>query len=254
MSSAIQKEVSDAHYYIDESLLNFTENRFDQGISNQQFVITATNNLANTLSNLLESLMNASPSFGKGKGSPQEFSLPDIIKKQGELMEQMKEGMEKGDKPDEKEGEQKGEKPGEGGEQMNGELYEIYKQQSQLREMLKEMLGEDGKKQGNGSGDAIKQMEELEKQLLEKGFAQEVIQKMQQLNYELLKLEKATLQQGEDKKHTSETNIEQFQKRTIDKLKLQNQYFNYNEILNRQSLPLRKIYKKKVQEYFKTAQ
>jgi len=77
---------------------------------------------------------------------------------------------------------------------------------------------------------------------------------MQQLNYELLKLEKATLQQGEDKKRKSETNIEQFPKRNIDKLKLQNQYFNYNEILNRQSLPLRTIYKNKVQEYFKTKQ
>ena len=252
MSSAIQKEVSDAHYYIDESLLNFTENRFDQGISNQQFVITAANNLANSLSNLLESLMNASPSFGKGKGSPQEFSLPDIIKKQGELMDQMKEGMKKREKPGEKPGEEKGEKPGEGGEQMNGDLYEIYKQQSQLREMLKEMLGEDGKKPGNGSGDAVKQMEELEKELLEKGFTKDVIQKMQQLNYELLKLEKATLEQGEDHKRKSETNIEEFQKRNIDKLKLQNQYFNYNEILNRQSLPLRTIYKKKVQEYFKT--
>ncbi len=250
MSSAIQKEVSDAHYHINESLLNFTENRFDQGISNQQFVITAANNLANSLSTLLESLMNASPSFGKGKGSPQEFSLPDIIKKQGELIEQTKEGMKNG----KKEGEEKGEKPGEEGEQMNGDLYEIYKQQSQLREMLKDMLGEDSKKQVNGSGDAVKQMEELEKELLEKGFTNDVIKKMQQLNYELLKLEKATLEQDEDKKRKSKTNIEEFQKRSIDKLKLQNQYFNYNEILNRQSLPLRTIYKKKVQEYFKTEQ
>ena len=252
MSSAIQKEVSDAHYYIDESLLNFTENRFDQGISNQQFVITAANNLANSLSNLLESLMNASLSFGKGKGSPPEFSLPDIIKKQGELMDQMKEGMKKGEKPGEKPGEEKGIKPGEGGEQMNGDLYEIYKQQFQLREMLKEMLGEGGKTPGNGSGDAVKQMEELEKELLEKGFTKDVTQKMQQLNYELLKLEKATLEQGEDIKRKSETNIEEYQIRNIDRLKLQNQYFNYNEILNRQSLPLRTIYKKKVQEYFKT--
>jgi len=252
MGSAIQKEVSDAHYYIDESLLNFTENRFDQGISNQQFVITAANNLANSLSNLLESLMNASPSFGKGKGSSQEFSLPDVIKKQGELTEQMKEGMKKGEKPGEKEGKQKGEKPGDGDEQMNGDLYKIYKQQSQLREMLKEIIGEDGKKSGSGSSEVVKQMEDLEKALLEKGFTREVIQKMEQLNYELLKLEKATLQQGEDTKRKSETNMEEFQKRNIDKLKLQNQYFNYNEILNRQSLPLRTIYKKKVQAYFKT--
>ena len=248
MSSLIQKEVSDTYYYIDESFSNFTENKIALGISDQQFVITAVNNLANTLSNLLESLMNASPSFGKGKGSSQEFSLPDIIKKQGELSNKMKEGLKQGKKPGKK-GESK---PGEGGEEMSTEVYEIYKQQAKLRALLKEILGEDGKKPGNGSGDAVKQMEELEKEFLEKGFTQEIIQKMQQLQYELLKLEKAKLQQGEDEKRKSETNIEEFQKRNIDKLKLQNQYFNYNEILIRQSLPLRSIYKKKVQEYFKT--
>jgi hypothetical protein len=86
---------------------------------------------------------------------------------------------------------------------------------------------------------------------LEQGFTKEVLQQMQQLNYELLKLEKATLEQGEDTKRTSETNIQQFENRNIDKLKLQNQYYNSNEILKRQSLPLRTIYKQKVQEYFR---
>ena len=134
---------------------------------------------------------------------------------------------------------------------MNGELYEIYKEQAKLRKALEEMLGNQKGGEKEGSGEAIKQMEELEKEMLEKGFTKDVIEKMQQLNYELLKLEKATLEQGEDKERKSDTNIQTFEKRNIDKLKLQNQYFNSNEILNRQSLPLRTIYKKKVQEYFK---
>ena len=95
-------------------------------------------------------------------------------------------------------------------------------------------------------------MEALEKELLEKGFNAEVIKRMKLLSYELLKLEKAKKEQGENKERKSETNIKTFEDRAIDKLKLQNQYFNYNEILHRQSLPLRTIYKKKVQEYFKT--
>jgi uncharacterized protein DUF4175 len=244
MSSSIQKEVSDAHYYLDESLVNFTENRFNQGVSNQQFVITAANNLANSLSNLLESLMNASPSFGKGKGAAQQFGLPDIIKKQGKLIDQVKEGFKKG------------QKLGKEGEQMNGDLYEIYKQQSQLRELLKEILGKgkDASEPGNGSNDAVKKMKELEKKLIEEGFTQELIQHMLQLNYELLKLEKATIEQGVDLQRKSENNFKEFPKSTINKLKFQNQYFKYNEILNRQSLPLRTIYKKKVQEYFKMKQ
>ncbi len=250
MSNQIQKEVSDAHYNMEESLTNFSENRFEQGISNQHFVITSVNNLANQLSDLLESLMNASASMGQGKGGQPKFSLPDIIQKQSELTEKMKEGMKKVDKKGEKEGE----KNQENEEQMNDELYEIYKQQEQLREILKEMLGNKKEVGKEGSGDVIKQMEALEKEMLEKGFTKGVIEKMQQLNYELLKLEKAKLEQGEDDERNAETNIQLFEKRIIDKLKLRNQYFNYNEILNRQSLPLRTIYKKKVQEYFKTEQ
>lgn len=259
MGTAIQKEVSNVHYNVDASLSNFTENRFEQGIANQHFVLTGANNLANQLSDLLESLMNASSSMGKGKGSGQDFSLPDIIKKQGELSEKMKDGMKKGEKPGDKEGEKNGEKPGgtsgENGdsesEQMNGELYEIYKEQAKLRAALEQMLRNQKGGEKDGSGEAIKQMEELEKEMLEKGFSKEVVEKMKQLSYELLKLEKATLEQGEDKERKSDTNLETFEKRNIDKMKLQNQYFNSNEILNRQSLPLRTIYKKKVQEYFK---
>ena len=243
MGAKIQKEVSDAHFYIDKSLVNFTENRFDQGIANQQFVITAANNLANSLSNLLDNLMNASPSFGKGKGKGKGFSLPDIIKKQGEIMKSMKEGKKKGEAPGQL---------GKDGEGMNGELYNIYKEQAKLRDMLNKLLGDKRNEKSNGSGKVTKEMEDLEKEMLEKGFTKEVIEKMENLNYELLKLEKALKEQGEDDKRESESNIKEFEIKRIEELKLKNQYFNYNEILNRQSLPLRSIYKKKVQEYFKT--
>ena len=243
MGAKIQKEVSDAHFYIDKSLVNFTENRFDQGIANQQFVITAANNLANSLSNLLDNLMNASPSFGKGKGKGKGFSLPDIIKKQGEIMKSMKEGKKKGEAPGQL---------GKDGEGMNSELYNIYKEQAKLRDMLNKLLGDKRNEKSNGSGKVTKEMEDLEKEMLEKGFTKEVIEKMENLNYELLKLEKALKEQGEDDKRESESNIKEFEIKRIEELKLKNQYFNYNEILNRQSLPLRSIYKKKVQEYFKT--
>ena len=258
MGTEIQKEVSNVHYNMDRSLENLSDNNLQQGISNQHFVLTGANNLANQLSDLLESLMNASANMGKGKNSKPGFSLPDIIQKQGELSDKMKEGMKEGEKPGEKEGGEEGGKEGENGEgsgeKMSDELYEIYKQQEQLKQALKEMMGGEKGNSENGNGDAIKQMEELQKEMLEQGFTKEVVDKMQQLQYELLKLEKAELKQGEDKDRKSETNIQSFEERTIQKLKLQNQYFNYNEILNRQSLPLRTIYKKKVQDYFKTVQ
>ncbi|UMB59531.1 hypothetical protein MHL31_10620 [Lutibacter sp. A80] len=265
MGADIQKDVSDAQYNIDQSLLNFSDNNFNQGTSNQQFVITSVNNLANKLSDLLENLMNASASMGQGKGegSSKGFSLPDIIKKQGELSKQLEEGMKKGQKPgdsnkgedgEKKSGEGKGNNGEDGTEQMNQELYEIYKEQAKLKSMLKDMLGNDTKKPGAGAADVVKEMEALEQELLEKGFTNSVLERMKKLTHQLLKLEKARKEQGDDEQRKSKTNIQSFQQRNIDKLKLENLYFNYNEILKRQSLPLRQIYKIKVQEYFKTIQ
>ena len=75
---------------------------------------------------------------------------------------------------------------------------------------------------------------------------------MLHLEHELLKLENATLKQGKDSKRKSETNETQFNKRTIPKIKNKKLYFNSNEVLDREPLPLRTNYKKKVQEYFKT--
>ena len=72
---------------------------------------------------------------------------------------------------------------------MNGELYEIFKQQSELRQQLQEAI-KDNKSDKPGGGTAkkaLKTMEELENEILEKGFNADVLQKMQQLNYELLK-------------------------------------------------------------------
>ena len=61
-------------------------------------------------------------------------------------------------------------------ELSNGELFEIYKQQAKLKQMLKELLGQKNEKEGKGNGgDIVKKMEDLEKEMLEKGFSSEVI-------------------------------------------------------------------------------
>ena len=288
ISTKIQDDLSAAHYNLDQSLENFSENRFNNGISNQRYVMTATNNLADYLSNILNSMQNnMSMKMGKGKkGKGQGFSLPDLIKKQEGLSNKMKEGMKKGGKKGKgKEGEKpnsegksgkkgengkdgKGGKDGKSGEGKNGnkngegegsnddldgELYEIFKQQSQLRQQLQNAIkeSENGKPGGNANAKkALKTMEELENEIIEKGFNAGTLQKMQNLNYELLKLEKAVLEQGKDKKRKSNTNQKENRRNKAKALQFKKQFYNQIEILNRQSLPLQQNYKKKVREYF----
>ena len=135
---------------------------------------------------------------------------------------------------------------------MNGELYEIYKQQSELRQLLEDALGDKKGADGKGVGEnALKQMEQIEQDLLEKGFTNEVLQKMMQLKYELLKLEEAAYKQGQDTKRESNTNTGTFENRIIKQLKRDKLWFQENEILIRQTLPLQEGYKKRVQQYFK---
>ena len=145
------------------------------------------------------------------------------------------------------------EKGGENSQDGEGDakaIMEIYKEQQQLREALEKEL----KKQGVGGNgqNALDQMKLIEKQLLNKGFNNETLQKILNAKYELLKLDKALQQQGEDKKRQSETNKKEFNNQSPALPSKLQEYLNSIEILNRQSLPLRSNFNQRVQEYFKT--
>ncbi|CAI8330850.1 MAG: Uncharacterised protein [Polaribacter sejongensis] len=276
ISVKIKDDLSTTHYNLALSLDNFSENNFSKGISNQRYVMTAVNDLADYLSNILSDMKN-SMSMNKGKGKKEKgsgFSLPDLIKKQGDLSEKMKEGLKKeGKSGEEKDGEKdgkgnklgkQGKKPGEGGvkakkgtgesnDNSDADIYEIYKEQSLLRQELQKQISQ-SEAEGNGTNSAVKRalkkMEDLENEILEKGHNLGTLQKMNALNYELLKLSQAVLEQGKDNKRKSNTNFKVLQKRNIKVIEFKKQFFNQTEILNRQSLPLQQNYKNKVRAYF----
>ena len=129
-------------------------------------------------------------------------------------------------------------------------LYQIYQKQAELRQALEDKLSKEG---GNSDGEnVLKKMEEVEMDLLNKGFTNQTLQKMMDLEHQLLKLDNATFQQGEDNKRQSDSNKDQFKNTTNNQLPTAKQYFKTTEILNRQTLPLRPLYKRKVQDYFKS--
>ena len=132
---------------------------------------------------------------------------------------------------------------------MNGELYEIYKQQQMLRQQLENKLRQLGNK--GDANNLLRQMEEIEQQLLDKGFNEQTLERMLNLKHELLKLDKATLEQGQEMKRESKTNFSNFETPSTNNPEEIKKYFNTTEILNREALPLQQEYKQKVQEYFK---
>ena len=121
--------------------------------------------------------------------------------------------------------------------------------------MLKSLNDGEGETDGNGNADkkAISEMEQLEDLILSKVPVDEILKKMTELKHELLKLDAAKKEQGREEKRESTTNFDGFNRPKTPLNLLPESMKNYNEILIRQSLPLRQNYKKKVQEYFKKA-
>ena len=306
ISERVNTEITEVYYNMDKALNLLAESQLYQGVSNQQFSITAANNLADFLSNVLDNMENMM-SMGSGKGGEGDMQLPDMIMSQEQLNKMMKEGMSKGEqgKPKDGEGKKPGDgkkegdkeggsvgkkgdngkegksgkdgkqdgKDGDGGKSGKGDkdgienggegegrsesenelLFKIYQEQQQLRQALQDRLHKEGKGKG-GNGDAlVRQMEDIELDLLNKGFTQQTLQKMMDLKHQLLKLENATFQQGEDNKRESETNTKRFNGKPDSQIPTAMQYFQTTEILDRQALPLQQIYKKKVLDYFKNA-
>lgn len=267
LSETVNKEIIEAFYNIDKSLEELAENRLYSGVANQQYTITAANNLSDFLSNVLDNLqqqLNPAP----GQGGDGDMQLPDIIMSQQELNKKMEEGLkdgensqkQKGEKDGEdgqegereKESEMQGNKLGEGqgqNEELNGRLYEIYQRQQQIREELEERIAKDGL-QGQAKN-LLNDMEKIELELLNKGFTDQTLEKMMKLHHQLLKLENATFEQGQENRRKSETNKDNLNQNSNSKIPTAREYFNTTEILNRYALPLQPNYQQKVKEYFK---
>ena len=287
LGSPINSSLTRINFNLEKSLERLAQNELTTGISNQQYIITGANELAVLLSDILSAMQNQMNSMGQGKGKGkgtgegkgegQGFQLPDIIKKQESLIKKMEEGLEKeGTGGKESKGKGKGKGEGQGGnegalengnsgskknsksnkeegygnsEDINGKLFEIFKQQQQLRQQLKNKISQIGGQ--NNATSLLREMEKIEQQLLDKGFNQQTLEIMQNLKHELLKLDKATFEQGKESKRESRTNYQQFDNNIMLGPKEIKNYFNATEILNRESLPLKLEYKQKVQAYFK---
>ncbi|THD69315.1 hypothetical protein E7Z59_03020 [Robertkochia marina] len=271
VSEVVNTNITEVYYNVDKSLERFADNQYFQGITHQQYTLTAANNLSDFLSDLLDQMQNMM--MGSGKGNQDSFQLPDIIQSQEQLNQQMQDMLSKpkpGDSDQEQNGQDGKEQQGEGkqedkegyGEGMSEQLYEIYKQQQllkesllqQLRQMQNEQQLEDvqNKESAKQKTEAlVRQMERIERDLLNKGINEQTLKQMQYLKHQLLKLEQAEQLQGEKNERESTTNRKEFTQNTSNQSSEVQDSFQELEILQRQVLPLREIYKLKVQRYFK---
>ncbi len=256
ISQMVLDEAFEIKNSLEKSLSYLSENQLYKTQSAAQYILKSSNTLADFLSNALDNMKNAASATGQGqgkKGKGESFSLPDIIKKQGQALSKAKQGMKKkqgkgqkgGKQQDSKNGKQNGGKEGDARRQ-----YELYKQQQQIKEDLNQ-LGDKFSDQAQKKriADLAKQMDELSKRILKEGITESIIQKMINLQHELLKLKNATFNQHEDNKRESRTNFMQFN--GIDSLFLRENFkiLPENESLKRNQIPVNQKVKQKIIQY-----
>ena len=241
--------------------------RADLGI-HQQYAMTSYNNLALMLNESLQqmqkqmqSMMSGSGSCdkpgGKGKGKPgpgkmSSGDMKEMLKKQ---LEDMKKGAQPGGK---KPGDQPGQKPGgKGGQGGMGlgskETAKMAAQQSAMRkrlEALRRELNKDGKGQGNRLNSLIEELEQQEKDLVNKRYGDNMVKRQRDILTRLLESEKALMERGLDEKRESQQgksenygNLIQFDQYNKEKLK-------QIEMLRFVDPAYRKYYKDRANEYF----
>jgi hypothetical protein len=277
ISERINSEISEVFFNIDKSLDRFTNLQINQGLAAQQYSLTASNNLANLLSDILSSMeMELSPGQGEG-----DLQLPDIIMSQEQLQKEaqgsksessegsssnkgqenqgsegkQREGESSSSGNSEKQGSNKGKSQSSDGEsyfdseESGQSIMNLYQKQQKLRNALELLLKERGFVPG--ANNVLEQMKKIEQSLINQGVTGENISLIKDLKYELLKLEVALNEKGQDERRESKTNNELFTPTSSEVIESLRQKFNSRELLKRQTLPLQDEYLKRVLDYFK---
>lgn len=236
LSTFINDELSELNYNLDRSN-GFAEERDTKKLlQHQQYAMTDYNDLALMMSEVLDQMQQAAKASmpgsgqcdkpgGTGKGSSGSMSMEEMKKAMEDQIGKMKGGK----KPGGKDG--KGEK-GENGEQPGGmgtsgipglstkEQVKMAAQQGQIREALKKLkqeLNKDGSGSGNGLDDMIKDLDQMENDLLNGNIGSDFVKRQEDILSRLLESDKAMRERGfseeresNEGKNSAEGNLIQF--------------------------------------------
>lgn len=262
----IEKELREINKNFDNIPNQISEREKRQLGVSQQFVMTSFNNLALFLNEALQSMQKDMQSMmsgtgscdkpggnGKGKeGKEGEMQgIKEMLKKQ---LEQMKKGNQPGGtKPGDQPGKEGSGKPG-GLIPMNSQqAAKMAAQQNAMRKKLQEIrdeLNKDGKGSGNQMNDLLKELEEQEKDLVNKRWDSDLIERQQEILTRLLESEKAIKERGLDEKRESNSGKNKENGNQIEFLEYKKQKEKQIELLRTLDPSFSKYYKDRANQYF----
>jgi hypothetical protein len=252
LAATVNHEIGLVKHHMGKALGGFSDRETGLITEQQQYVMTSFNNLALMLDEALRAMQQqmaeGQPGSGNcqkpgGNGSPSSSpSAGDMKKMQkalGEKLERMKGEL--------------GQSGGKGGRQMSKELAELAAQQAALRQMAEKKaaeLNEDGSGNGNGMKQIAAEMEELERDLVNRNLDAESIMRQQDLMVRLLEAENAERIRGEDEQRKSRSGGDDRlpeSPQVIDYLKLKEKETELLQTIPPELVP---YYRERVNDYF----
>ena len=269
LSTFINDELAELNYNLGKAN-NFAEERETSKLmQHQQYAMTDYNDLALMMSEVLDQMQKQAQSSmpgsgqcdkpgGQGKGKSGAMTMEQMKKAMEEQIGKMKGGKQPGGKDGKGEKGDNGDNPG--GMGMNGipglstkEQVKMAAQQGQIREALKKLkqeLNKDGSGSGNGLNDIIKDLDEMENDLLNGNIGSDFVKRQEDILTRLLESDKAMRERGFSEERESNEGKNNQEGNLI-------QFTEYNkkkdaEVEFLRSLPvgLQVYYKTLVNEYF----
>ncbi|MFM9983613.1 MAG: hypothetical protein ACKVOK_00170, partial [Flavobacteriales bacterium] len=195
---------------MDKAIENIPDRKTPEVTTSQQYVMTSFNNLALMLDEALQQMQAQSQSECKkpgsgscnkpgGKGKKPSPSAGDLKKMQDALSKQLEEMK--------KQGKNQG-KTGEGGKdgEQSQKLAQMAAKQAAIRKAVEEKaaeLNEDGSGNGNEMKQIAKDMEELQKDIVNNQIDEETLRRQRDIEIRLLKAEEAERIRGQEEKRKS---------------------------------------------------
>ncbi len=191
IESFVTRELTNMNDYLDQSIEAVKERRPRVAITKQQFAMTAINNLALLLNDVLDQMQNAMASMMPGQ---QMANKPGNTPSMSQMQEQLNQQI------------QDLKKSGKSGRQLSEQLAQMAAQQEAIRRALqKQQSGKPDKgKDGNSIGELLEQMEKTEEDLVNKRLTDELLQRQRDIVTRLLESEKANRERDEKEEREAE--------------------------------------------------
>ena len=254
LEAIVNREINLVNENMLKSIDFIADRQTDQVTTRQQYTVTSLNNLALLLEEVLKQMQEQQAQSMPGTGNcekPGGMGKKPSASQMKKMQEGMKGQMEKMKKQLEKEGNEgkPGKKPGE----MSKSLAQSAAKQAAIRREIEKMgnkLNEDGSGNGNELKKIAKEMEQLEKDIVNRKIDQNTLKRQQDIVTRLLKHENAERQREQDNKRKSNESTNPPVSAPSDYNKYLEEREREIEMLKTTPPSLKPYYKEKVNEYF----